>query len=192
MIQDLAGQINPAWGSTASWTGNVIGSTIACGLWGYFLYQGVIDPFGGIFTLWGLFGVANQLLACIALTFVVVAFYKAGYTRHLWVPGVPLAWVLACTLTAGIQKIIHPAPSIGFLAHAKMLQTAIDEGRVIGPAKSLDEMQRLVVNDYVDATLGFIFVACVVATLYYAWRAIRSDRTAPAIPGQPPIMHAAE
>ncbi|MBX7199553.1 MAG: carbon starvation protein A [Rhodospirillaceae bacterium] len=192
MIQDLAGQINPALASTSSWTGNVIGSAVACFLWGYFLYQGVIDPFGGINTLWPLFGVANQLLASMALTFVVVAFVKNGYQKYLFVPVVPLVWLLACTLTAGFEKIFHPSPTIGFLAQAKMLQTAIDEGRVIAPAKSVEQMSRLVVNAYIDAVLAAIFVGCVIAILAFAVRAVRSNRTAPAIPGQPPIMHAAE
>ena len=192
MIQDLAGLAVPALAKTSSWAGTVIGSGIACSMWGYFLYQGVIDPFGGIYTLWALFGVANQLLACIALTFVVVAFVKYGYTKYLWVPGVPLTWLLLCTLTAGLQKIWSPTPSIGFLAHAKMLQTAIDEGRVVGPAKSLEQMQRLVFNDYLDATLGFIFVAVVIAMLGFAVRSVRSGKTVPAIPGQPPIIQAAE
>ncbi|MHB1205617.1 MAG: carbon starvation CstA family protein [Rhodospirillaceae bacterium] len=192
MIQDLAGLVVPSLGRTNSWTGTVIGSGIACSLWGYFLYQGVINPFGGIFTLWGLFGVANQLLACIALTFVVVAFVKNGYIKYLWVPGLPLGWLLLCTLTAGFQKIWHPAPSIGFLAHARMLQTAIDEGRVVGPAKSLEQMQSLVFNDYLDAGLGFIFVAVVIAMLGFAVRSVRSNVRVPAIPGQPPILHAAE
>jgi carbon starvation protein len=189
MIQDLAGSIRPEWGSTSSWTGNVIGSTISCALWGWFLYQGVINPFGGIFTLWGLFGVANQLLACIALTFVFVAFVKNGYQKYLFVPGIPLAWLLICTLTAGVQKIWHPTPAIGFLAHAKMLQTAIDAGKVVAPAKSLEQMQTLVYNDYVDAGLGFIFVACVVAMLIYGLRSIVRGYQVPAVPGQP--MHQA-
>jgi carbon starvation protein len=185
MIQDLAGSIRPEWGSTSSWTGNVLGSTISCALWGWFLYQGVINPFGGIFTLWGLFGVANQLLACIALTFVFVAFVKNGYQKYLFVPGIPLAWLLICTLTAGIQKIWHPTPAIGFLAHAKMLQTAIDDNHVIAPAKSLEQMQTLVVNDYIDAALGFIFVACVVAMVVYGIRSIMRNYAVPAVPGQP-------
>ena len=192
MIQDLAGQINPVLGSTSSWAGNIIGSFLACFLWGYFLYQGVVDPFGGINTLWPLFGVANQLLASMALTFVVVAFVKNGYTKYIWVPAVPLVWLLACTLTAGFQKIFHSSPTIGFLAQAKLLQTAIDEGRVIAPAKSVEQMGRLVVNAYIDAALAAIFVSCVIAMLVFAVRAVRSNRAAPAIPGQPPIMHAAE
>ena len=192
MIQDLAGQINPVLGSTSSWAGNIIGSFLACFLWGYFLYQGVVDPFGGINTLWPLFGVANQLLASMALTFVVVAFVKNGYTKYIWVPAVPLVWLLACTLTAGFQKIFHSSPTIGFLAQAKLLQTAIDEGRVIAPAKSVEQMGRLVVNAYIDAALAAIFLACVISMLAFAVRAVRSNRTAPLIPGQPPIMHAAE
>ena len=192
MIQDLAGLLSPNLGRTSSWSGNVVGSSIACAMWGWFLYQGVVDPFGGINTLWPLFGVANQLLASMALTFVVVAFVKNGYTKYLWVPGLPLGWLLACTLTAGFEKIFHPSPTIGFLAQARMLQTAVDEGRVIAPAKSVEQMGRLVVNAYIDAVLAFIFVACVIAILGYAIRAVRRNMNVPAIPGQPPIMHAAE
>ncbi len=172
MIQDLMGAVVPALGRTTSWAGNIAATTLAVAAWGYFLYQGVVDPFGGINSLWPLFGIANQMLAAIALTFVCVAFVRYGYARYLLVPAAPLTWLLICTVTAGIQKIWHPSPTIGFLAHADMLNAAINEGRVLAPASSIAEMERLVLNDQIDAALGIIFLTVVVAMLGFGLRSI--------------------
>ncbi|MSO72675.1 MAG: carbon starvation protein A [Rhodospirillaceae bacterium] len=172
MIQDLFGAVVPALGRTTSWAGNIAATTLAVAAWGYFLYQGVVDPFGGINSLWPLFGIANQMLAAIALTFVCVAFVRYGYTRYLLIPATPLVWLLICTITAGIQKIWHSAPSIGFLAHADMLGAALSEGRVLAPAGSLEEMERLILNDQIDAALGMIFLTVVIAMVGFGLRSI--------------------
>ena len=172
MIQDLFGAVVPALGRTTSWAGNIAATTLAVAAWGYFLYQGVVDPFGGINSLWPLFGIANQMLAAIALTFVCVAFVRYGYTRYLLIPATPLVWLLICTITAGIQKIWHSAPSIGFLAHADMLGAALSEGRVLAPASSLEEMERLILNDQIDAALGMVFLTVVVAMVGFGIRSI--------------------
>jgi carbon starvation protein len=166
MIQDLIGNVVPSFRET-SWTNSLIGSTLAVGAWGYFLYQGVIDPLGGINTLWPLFGIANQMLAAIALITCTVVLFKMKRHWYAWVTVVPTAWLLACTLTAGLQKLLHPKPSIGFLAHAQMFGDALAAGKVIAPAKSSADMARIVFNDYVDATLAFLFVVLVVTMLGY-------------------------
>ena len=180
MLQDLVGHVIPAFRSTESWTNNLIGSALACAGWGYFLYQGVIDPFGGIWTLWPLFGASNQMLAAIALILCTVIFFKMKRERFAWVTLVPAVWLIICTLTAGLEKVASPDPKIGFLAHAKLFSDAIASGKVLAPAKSLDQMGRIVFNDSVDATLAAIFVAIVLVMIVFgvreALRALRSTK----------------
>src|SRR6185437_4923816 len=118
MIQDLIGNVVPAFKATESWANNIIGSALACLLWGYFLYQGVIDPLGGIWTLWPLFGTANQMLAAIALIMCTVVLFKMKRQNYAWVTIVPTTWLVLCTVTAGAEKVFSPNPAIGFLAHA--------------------------------------------------------------------------
>ncbi|HEX5862698.1 MAG TPA: carbon starvation CstA 5TM domain-containing protein, partial [Casimicrobiaceae bacterium] len=173
MIQDMIGTVAPGFRNTESWTNNLIGSGLAALLWGYFLYQGVIDPLGGINTLWPLFGISNQMLAAIALTLCTVVLFKMKRQRYAWVTIVPTLWLLACTLTAGLQKVFSATPSIGFLAHARVFGDAVAEGRVLAPAKTIEEMQRIVFNDYVNATLAFLFVAVVIAIAVYGIVGIR-------------------
>jgi carbon starvation protein CstA len=168
MIQDLVGNAIPAFKVTKSWTNNIIGSAAACVLWGYILYQGVIDPYGGIWTLWPLFGTSNQMLAAIALVFCTVALFKMKRERFAWVTIVPATWLVGCTVTAGLEKAFSPVPSVGFIAHARLLSDAIASGKVLAPAHSLGEMSRLVFNDYLDATLAALFVAVVIAMVVYA------------------------
>jgi len=136
-------------------------------LWGWFLYQGVIDPLGGIRTLWPLFGTANQMLAAIALTLCTVVLFKMKRERYAWVTIVPSVWLVLCTVTAGFQKVFSPDPLIGFLAHAAKFSDAMAAGKILAPAKSLGEMQRVVFNDYVDATLAAIFAAIVIVMVVY-------------------------
>ena len=142
---------------------NLVGSGLAVAAWGYFLYQGVIDPMGGINTLWPLFGISNQMLAGIALILCTVILFKMKRERYAWVTILPTIWLLVCTLTAGLQKIFSDNPKIGFLAHARKFEDALAFGQVLAPAKTLAEMQRVINNDYVDATLAGLFVAVVVA-----------------------------
>jgi len=167
MIQDLVGNAIPAFKSTTLWTNNIIGSALACALWGYFLYAGVIDPYGGIWTLWPLFGTSNQMLAAIALTLCTVVLFKMKRERFAWVTIVPATWLVVCTLTAGLEKVFNPNPAVGFLAHASKLSTAIAAGQVLAPAHSLGEMGRLVFNDYIDATLAALFAAVVISMVVY-------------------------
>jgi carbon starvation protein len=167
LIQDLVGNVVPAFKSTESWTNNVVGSALACTLWGWFLYQGVIDPLGGIWTLWPLFGTANQMLAAMALTLCTVVLFKMKRQRYAFVTIVPAAWLVICTVTAGWQKVFSANPAVGFLSHAARFAGAAAEGKVLAPAKTLAEMNRIVFNDRVDATLAALFAAIVVAMVVY-------------------------
>jgi carbon starvation protein len=173
MIQDLVGSVVPSFRKTESWANNLIGSALAVGAWGYFLYQGVIDPMGGINTLWPLFGISNQMLAGIALILCTVVLFKMKRQRYAWVTIAPALWLLICTLTAGWLKIFSAEPTIGFVAHAWKFSDAIAAGKILAPAKTLAEMQQVIVNDYVDATLCALFVMVVLAMVFYGVIAIR-------------------
>jgi carbon starvation protein len=174
MIQDLLGTFYAPLKQTRSWASNLIATTLCVGAWGYFLYQGVVDPLGGINTLWPLFGISNQMLAAIALTLGTVVLFKMKRERYAWVTIVPTIWLVICTLTAGLQKLFHPDPKISFLASAQRFSDALAQGQILAPAKSIAEMQRIIVNNYVDAGLSALFVAVVAAMVGYglvaAWR----------------------
>jgi carbon starvation protein len=167
MIQDLVGNAIPSFKETKSWTNNLIGSGLAVALWGYFLYVGVIDPLGGIFTLWPLFGTANQMLAAIALTLCTVVLFKMKHERFAWVTAIPAAWLVVTTVTAGLEKVFSSDPAVGFISHALKFNEAAAAGQVLAPAKTLAEMRRIMFNDYVDATLAAVFVFVVVASVIY-------------------------
>jgi carbon starvation protein len=181
MIQDMIGSVIPSFRKTESWSNNVIGSALAVGAWGYFLYQGVIDPMGGINTLWPLFGISNQMLAGIALILCTVVLFKMKRERYVWVTILPTLWLLVCTLTAGLQKVFSSVPAIGFVSHAWVFSDAAAAGRVLAPAKTLEEMRRVIFNDYVDATLAALFVAVVLAITVYGLIAIRRALGSPQV-----------
>jgi carbon starvation protein len=167
MIQDLVGNVVPAFKATESWANNIIGSGLACALWGYFLYQGVIDPLGGIWTMWPLFGSANQMLAAIALTLCTVVLFKMKRQRVAWVTIVPTTWLVLCTVTAGLEKVFSANPAVGFVSHAMKFGDAAAAGTILAPAKTLHEMNRIVFNDYLDAGLAGLFVAIVLIMVVY-------------------------
>jgi carbon starvation protein len=173
MIQDLVGNAIPAFKETKSWANNLIGSALACALWGYFLYQGVIDPLVGIWTMWPLFGTSNQMLAAIALTLCTVVLFKMKRQRYAWVTIVPTTWLVVCTLTAGLEKVFSPDTAVGFISHARKFSDALAAGQVLAPAKSLGQMSQIVFNDYVDATLAALFVAVVISMVVYGFINIR-------------------
>ena len=179
MLQDLVGHALPAFRETRSWTNNLAGSALACLLWGYILYQGVIDPFGGIWTLWPLFGTSNQMLAAIALIACTVILFKMKRARYAWVTIVPAAWLVICTVTAGLEKVFSADTKIGFLSHARQFGDAIAAGKLLAPAKTMGEMSRVVFNDYVDATLAALFVAVVLTMVVYGFISIRRAQAAP-------------
>lgn len=178
MLQDLLGSFVPALRRTESWGANVIGTAGCVALWGYFLYQGVVDPLGGINTLWPLFGIANQMLAGIALMLCTVVLFKMKRDRYAWVTIVPTIWLLICTTWAGLIKIFDANPAVGFVAQARKYQQAIADGQLLGTAKTVGQMNQVVVNSYVNTALTVLFLFVVFSVLVYAIRAIaRARRT---------------
>ncbi len=168
MIQDLIGTAYKPFARTDALLPNIIATALCVLFWGYFLYQGVIDPLGGINTLWPLFGIANQMLAAIALLLGTTILYKMGKKAFVWVTLLPTTWLLIVTLTAGWQKLFHENPKIGFLAHANIFKEAYNDGKVLAPATSPVQMKQVLINDYVDATLCAIFMAVVIVVLISA------------------------
>ncbi|MFB1483507.1 carbon starvation CstA family protein [Corallococcus sp. RDP092CA] len=179
MIQELAGLVYAPLKRTESWGANLLATGLCVAAWGYFLYQGVVDPLGGINTLWPLFGIANQMLAAVALTLGCVTLVKMKRERYVWVPGIPAAWLVLCTLTAGFQKVFGGDVRVSFVAHARVFSQAVAEGRVIAPAKSVEEMEAIIRNDSLDAGLTVFFMIVVVATVLFGVRAALRARRAP-------------
>lgn len=169
MIQEIAGLVHKPLQQTESWTGNLLATAICVALWGYFLYQGAVDPLGGINTLWPLFGIANQMLAAIALMLCTVVVVKLKRQRYMWAPGIPAIWLIVCTLTAGYEKLVGP---ISFTAAANKYAQGIADGKLIAPAKDMEAMRRIVSNNHVDMVLTGLFMALVVAMVLFALRAI--------------------
>ena len=163
MLQDLLGHFWKPLGRTGWYPGVVVTSAAIVGAWGYFLLQGVVDPLGGINSLWPLFGISNQLLATIALCVSTTVLIKMGKGRFAWVTLAPLGWLVSVTMTASWQKIWHPNPRIGFLAHARLLAEQIAAGQA--PAPRMVETQRLIFNDRLDAAVTAVFASLVVVIL---------------------------
>jgi len=179
MLQDLLGTFAPALRRTESWGANVIATAGCVALWGYFLYQGVVDPLGGINTLWPLFGIANQMLAGIALMLCTVVLFKMKRDRYAWVTILPATWLLICTVTAGFIKIFDSNPAVGFLAQAAKYRTGINAGEIVAPAKSIEQMQQIATNSYVNTVLTALFLFVVFSVLVYAVGAVRKARANP-------------
>ena len=155
MLQDLLGEVWPKWGQTNWKPGMLATSGVIVAAWGYFLYQGVIDPLGGINTLWPLFGIANQLLAAVALCVGTTLLVKAHRARYMWVTAVPLGWLVVVCFTAGWQKIFSPLPALGFLAQADQLAA--------GPQTA--STSALIFNARLDAAVTAIFLILVATIL---------------------------
>ncbi|MGR4043253.1 carbon starvation CstA family protein [Pseudomonas sp. 910_21] len=168
MLQDLLGSFVPALKRTESWTANLIATAGCVALWGYLLYQGVIDPLGGINTLWPLFGISNQMLAGIALMLGTVVLIKMKRQRYIWVTLLPAVWLLICTTTAGFIKLFDANPAIGFLSLAKKYSDAMANGQILAPAKDITQMQHVIFNAYTNATLTALFLLVVFSILFYA------------------------
>jgi carbon starvation protein len=178
LIQDLLGYFWRPLGETRSTAGNWIGSAVFVTAWGWFLYQGVVDPLGGVNSLWPIFGVANQLLAVIALALGTTVLIKMGRKRYLWVPLLPLAWLLAVTMTAGWMKIFSADPRLGFLSQAAVLEAKIAGG---GSAAQVAEWRQLLLSNRVDAVVTgtfLVLVALVVLASARVWLQLLSGRRA--------------
>jgi carbon starvation protein len=176
MLQDLLGSFVPALKRTDSLVANLVATFLCVGAWGYFLYQGVVDPLGGINTLWPLFGISNQMLAAVALMLGTVVLFRMKRDRYAWVTMAPAAWLLICTLTAAWQKVFSPDPKVGFLAHATRYAEGLAQGVLIAPAKTPEAMARIVFNDRLDAALCALFVFVVLSVLAYSVRSVVAAR----------------
>ena len=157
MLQDILGNFNKKLGETSYMPSVIFTSSIVVAGWGYFLYIGVIDPNGGVNILWPLFGIANQMLAAIALCVATGILIKTGKLKYAWVTGLPLAWLVTITTTAAWQKIFSDDIRIGFFAAANDLSTKLASG--VLPADKAAVAPQLIFNQHLDAYLTLFFVA---------------------------------
>jgi carbon starvation protein len=156
MVQDLLGHVWKPLGQVSWYPGVILTSAIVVAGWGWFLYQGVIDPLGGINSLWPLFGIANQLLAAIALCVGTTILIKTHRLRYIWVTLIPLAWLAVVTFTAGFMKVFDPSPKIGFLAHRDSLAAKLASGAV--PTEKIAETAAIMRNDLINAGMASMFL----------------------------------
>jgi len=175
MIQDLIGNVWRPFARPSWLPGNIIASALIVAGWGYFLWAGVNDPLGGINQLFPLFGIANQLLAAVALTVGTTILIKMGKLRYAWVTALPLAWDAAVTLTASWEKIFSTNPAIGFFAQRAAAQQSIEAGKLndtmaaLGAA-SVDDARQILVNTTVDGVLSIIFALAIIIVIADAAR----------------------
>jgi carbon starvation protein len=170
MLQDTLGNVWKPIGRVSWKPGLFLTSGIVVAAWGYFLYTGVTNPLGGINQLFPLFGIANQLLAAVALTVATTILIKSGRLKWAWVTGVPLAWDAVVTLTASYQKVFSDDPKLGFFAQRDKFQDAVDKGQVVAPAKNLDDMHQVVTNSTVDGILAALFAVMIIVVILDASR----------------------
>src|SRR5215218_4049588 len=173
MLQELLGHVYKPLGQYSWYPSIVLSSGIVVAGWGYFLYQGVIDPLGGIRALWPLFGIANQLLAAVALCVATTILINMGKLKHAWTTVLPLAWLAAATLTAGYQKVFADSPALGFLAHARSLASSVDPNA-----------ERMILNDHVNAALSLFFMIIAIVVIVACareWVAVATRRKAPVV-----------
>jgi carbon starvation protein len=170
MLQDTLGNLYKPF-KQVSWKPGVwSASAVIVAAWGYFLYTGVTNPLGGINQLFPLFGIANQLLAAVALTVCTTLLIKHGKLKWAWVTAVPLAWDVAVTLTASWQKVFSDNPKLGFFAQRNTFTDGIDAGKVLPPAKSMDDMHAVVTNSTVDGVLAALFAILIIVVILDAIR----------------------
>jgi len=186
MVQDLGGRVWKPFGRTGWMPGILLSSAIIVALWGYFLYQGVVDPLGGINSLWPLFGISNQLLAAVAPVVATTILMKMGRLRWIWVTLLPMAWLVVITMTASYQKIFDANPRIGFLAYANVLAGQIAAGKI--PAEKIAETHRLIFNQRLDAAVTGALAAMILVLIVEAlaqWYSILSRRKEPVLHESP-------
>jgi carbon starvation protein len=182
MIQELGGRVWKPFARTGWMPGVLLSSALIVGMWGYFLYQGVVDPLGGINSLWPLFGISNQLLAAVALVVATTILLKMGRLQWVWVTLAPMAWLVIVTMTASYQKIFAADARIGFLSYANMLAAQIAAGKI--PAAKVVDTQRLIFNQRLDAGVTIALALMVLVLIVEAliqWYAILAQRTKPVL-----------
>jgi carbon starvation protein len=176
MLQDLLKHVWAPLGRVSWYPAVVITSAIFVGLWGHFLYQGVIDPLGGINSLWPLFGIANQLLAIVALCVGTTVIVKMGKARYAWMTILPLVWLVTVTMTAGTLKIFSSDPKLGFLTRARLFQDALSNGTVPKGVADAAAASRFIFNDRLDAAVTAFFMLSVIviiaASAHEWWKVI--------------------
>ena len=170
MIQDLVGNVWAPFGRTSWLPANIVASALIVAAWGYFLYAGVNDPQGGIYTLFPLFGIANQLLAAVALTVGTTILIKMGKLKYAWITALPLAWDAAVTLTASWMKIFSPDPLLGFFAQRAAAIEAARNGELYGNAENAADVQQIIVNSTVDGILSILFAVMIIIVIVDAAR----------------------
>jgi carbon starvation protein len=186
MVQELGGRVWKPFGRTGWMPGILLSSAIMVGMWGYFLYQGVIDPLGGINSLWPLFGISNQLLAAVALVVATTVLMKMGRMRWIWATLVPMAWLVTITMTASYQKIFDTNPRIGFLSYAHLLSVRVAAGRIA--EANLVETQRQIFNQRLDAVVTGILALMIMFLIVEAlvqWHSILSNSRKPLLHESP-------
>ena len=182
MLQDLLGQVYKPLGRVSWYPAVVICSALFVSMWGYFLYQGVTDPLGGINSLWPLFGISNQLLATVALCVGTTVIVKMGKAKYAFVTIIPLVWLVIVTSTAGLLKIFSSDPKLGFLSHARLIEGQIAAGTLPANIKTVAAAQRMIFNDRLDAAVAGFFLVSVVVILTASiieWVKVMNGRTAP-------------
>ncbi|MEU6840671.1 carbon starvation CstA family protein [Streptomyces sp. NPDC046716] len=170
MLQDMLGNVVKPFKNVSWKPGLLLCSAVVVGLWGYFLWVGVHEPLGGINQLFPIFGIANQLLAAVALAVCTTLLVKSGRLKWAWITGIPLAWDATVTLTASWQKVFSSDPKVGFFQQRANYQDAIDAGKVLPPAKSMDDMHTVVTNSTVDGVLSAALALLVVVVILDAAR----------------------
>jgi carbon starvation protein len=193
LLHDLLRHVYEPLGRVAWYPAIVIVSAMFVGMWGHFLYQGVVDPLGGINSLWPLFGIANQLLAAVALCVATTILVKMGKARYMAVTLVPLVWLLVVTMTAGWTKLFDPDPRLGFLSHARMLRDRMASGELPAGVRTMQDAQRMLFNDYLDAGVAAFFMVSVVVIIVASvreWQAVLSGAK-PAVSSEVPYQRVA-
>ena len=181
MLQDLLKHVWAPIGRVSWYPAVVMASGIVVAMWGYFLYQGVMDPLGGINSLWPLFGISNQLLAAVALCVGTTVIIKMGKARYAWVTILPLAWLATVTMTAGVEKIFSADPRLGFLSHARMVAKGLAIGALPPGVQTLADARRLILNDRIDTAVAAFFLLSVIVILVasaHEWFTVLSGRKA--------------
>jgi carbon starvation protein len=173
MVQDTIGIVIPSIKNSRNFIGNMLGTAVAVAGWGFYVYQGVIDPLGGINSLWPLFGIGNQMLAAMALILGTVVLFKMKKEKYVWITILPTIFLFITCMTAGWQKIFHENPKIGFLAQANRFSDAIARNEILKPAKDVAEMQTIVFSNQINAVLCGFFMIVAVVMLFSAIGVIR-------------------